>query len=155
MQRSAGVLVFRRSDAGPEVLLGHMGGPFWARKQERAWTIPKGLIEEGEPPEAAARREFLEEAGLALDALLTPLAPVRASGKQLLIWLAEADLDLAGFVSNTFELEWPPRSGRTITVPELDRIAYLGVDEARRLIVAGQSPVLEEALALLSQPPSF
>jgi len=154
MQRSAGVLVFRRSDAGPEVLLGHMGGPFWARKHERAWTIPKGLIEEGESPEAAARREFLEETGLALDALFTPLAPVRASGKQVLIWLAEADLDLAGFVSNTFELEWPPRSGRTITVPELDRIAYLGVDEARRLIVAGQLPVLEGALALAAPPSS-
>jgi predicted NUDIX family NTP pyrophosphohydrolase len=153
MRRSAGILVFRRAAEGPEVLLGHMGGPFWAGKDAQAWTIPKGLVEADEPPEAAARREFLEETGLILDAPLTPLPPMRASGKQLLIWLAEADLDLAAFASNTFEMAWPPRSGRTTTAPELDRIAYFGVDESRRLIVAGQRPVLDEAM-LLTQSPS-
>jgi predicted NUDIX family NTP pyrophosphohydrolase len=154
MQRSAGVLVFRRAAAGAQVLLGHMGGPFWARRHERAWTIPKGLIEAGESPEAAARREFLEETGLVLDAPLTPLTPIRASGKILLIWLAEADLDLANFSSNSFEMEWPPRSGRTISAPELDRIAYFGADEALGLMVVGQVPVLEAALSLLCPGPS-
>ena len=150
MLRSAGVLVFRHAATGAEFLLGHMGGPFWATRQERAWTIPKGLIEAGEASDAAARREFLEETGLVLDAPLTPLRPVRASGKTLLIWLTEADLDLAGFASNTFDMEWPPRSGRSIAAPELDRVAYFGADDTRRMIVAGQSPVLEEALTRLS-----
>lgn len=150
VRRSAGILVFRRAAAGPEVLLGHMGGPLWARKDARAWTLPKGLLDADEAPEAAARREFWEETGLALTAALTPLPPVRASGKILLIWLAEADLDLAGFVSNPFEMEWPPRSGRTITAPELDRVAYWGPDDARRLIVAGQLPVLDAALAVVA-----
>ncbi len=147
MPRSAGILVYRRAADGPQFLLGHMGGPFWARRRARAWTVPKGLLEAGEPPEAAARREFGEETGLVVDAPLTPLAPVRASGKTLLIWLAEADLDLSRFVSNPFEMEWPPRSGRTVAAPELDRIGYFGADDARRLIVAGQLPVLEAAVA--------
>lgn len=149
MQRSAGVLVHRRGPGGVEFLLGHHGGPFWARKDDAAWTVPKGLVEPEEAPDVAARREFLEETGLILDAPLTPLEPIRASGKLLLIWLAEADLDLAGFTSDTFEMEWPPRSGHTISAPELDRLAYHGVEEARQLIVKGQRPVLEMALARL------
>lgn len=150
---SAGVLVARRGTAGAEVLLGHMGGPFWANKTEGAWTIPKGLAAEGEAAETTARREFLEETGLVLDADLRPLEPVRASGKLLVIWLAEADLDLEGFASNTFEVEWPPRSGRIMTAPELDRIAYLPAEDALRLIAKGQRPILEAALRMVSSGP--
>lgn len=150
---SAGVLVMRRGPAGPEFLLGHMGGPFWAKKDEGAWTIPKGLLSEGEDAEAAARREFLEETGLKLEAPLQPLEPVRASGKLLKIWLAEADLDLKPFTSNEFQLEWPPRSGRTVTAPEFDRIAYHPAEDALRLIVRGQRPLLEAVLRGASGPP--
>jgi predicted NUDIX family NTP pyrophosphohydrolase len=144
--RSAGVLVFRRREGGVDLLLGHMGGPFWAKREEGGWTIPKGLIDAGEAAEDAARREFREETGLEAPAALVPLTPLRASGKILAIWLAEGDLDLSGFASNAFEIQWPPRSGRTITAPELDRIAYLPAEEALGLVVEGQRRVLEEAL---------
>lgn len=143
------MLVWRRAAEGPQFLLGHHGGPFWAGRNEGAWTIPKGLIEADEADEVAARREFLEETGLAVEATLARLTPVRASGKVLLIWLAEADPDLAAFSSNVFEVEWPPRSGRTRSYPELDRIAWWSAADALRLIGKGQRPILQEAIGRL------
>jgi len=145
------VLAWRPGLAGPEFLLAHPGGPFWARRDAGAWSIPKGLIEPDEDPLAAARREFREEIGLEVDGAFERLADRRLkSGKTVLCWLVEADLDLARFRSNTFELEWPPRSGRRITAPECDRAAYFPLAEALAKILAYQSGFLEEAAGRLS-----
>ena len=124
-QKSAGLLVFRRRDGGAQFLLAHPGGPYWARKDDGAWTIPKGLIEDGEDPRAAALREFEEEVGQRVDGPLFELTPLRQKGGKLVqAWLAEADVDPANLASNTFEIEWPPRSGRMASFPEIDRIAW-------------------------------
>ncbi|MBI5160816.1 MAG: NUDIX domain-containing protein [Micrococcales bacterium] len=143
MVRSAGILLSRRG--GAEVLLGHMGGPFWARREERAWSIPKGEIDRAESDLEAAVREFGEELGIPVpDAPYRPLGEFRQrSGKVVVVFHAEADLDVSKAVSTRFELEWPPRSGRLQSVPELDRIRWVPVAEARRLLVAGQVPVLD------------
>lgn len=138
--RSAGLLVYRRTESGVEVLLGHMGGPFWARRDEGAWTVPKGEHPPDEPAEAAARREFEEELGQPPPAgELLPLGEVRqAGGKVVTVWAVEGDLDPATVVPGTFELEWPPKSGRIQTFPELDRVAWWGLDEARTRLVKAQ-----------------
>ncbi|HZZ89770.1 MAG TPA: NUDIX domain-containing protein [Caulobacteraceae bacterium] len=150
--RSAGLLAWRRGPDGPQFLLAHPGGPFWARKDAGAWTIPKGLIEAGEDALAAARREFVEEIGLEVDGDFTQLAPLKQKGgKTVLAWLVEADLDLARFRSNTFELEWPPRSGRRIEVPECDRAEYFAPPAAMAKILQGQLGFLEEAMALTAR----
>ncbi|MGY1771051.1 NUDIX domain-containing protein [Blastococcus sp. SYSU D00813] len=147
-RRSAGVLLHRRGPAGLEVLLGHMGGPFWARKDAGAWSIPKGEHAEGEDAEAAARREFAEELGSPVPAAdLLPLGEVRASGKVLAVWTAEGDLDAATCRSNTFPLEWPPRSGRVQEFPEIDRAGWFGLAEAREKLVKGQVPFLDRLAA--------
>lgn len=146
---SAGLVVFRRR-SGIEVLLGHPGGPFWAKDDEGVWSIPKGIVE-SEDPLACARREFREETGLAPpegEFLLLTLAR-RKDGKVVHAWAVEADLDLAGFRSNTFDLEWPPRSGRRQSFPEIDRIAYFDLDTARRKIRPYQRPLIEELARLL------
>jgi predicted NUDIX family NTP pyrophosphohydrolase len=146
------VLLYRRSDNGVEVLIGHMGGPFWARKDEAAWSIPKGEYGAGEDPFAVALREFEEELGTPVPAgEFLPLGEVRQSGgKRLTAWAAEGDLDAAAAVSNTFSLEWPPRSGRVQEFPEIDRAAWLTVEEARGKLVAGQVPLLDRLLDLLA-----
>jgi predicted NUDIX family NTP pyrophosphohydrolase len=145
-------LVWRRGAAGPEVLLAHPGGPFWAKRDAGAWTIPKGLIGEGEDPLAAAHREFREEIGIEVAAAdYLRLADGRLkSGKTVLAWMAEADLDLAGFRSNTFELEWPRGSGRRITAPECDRAAYFAPAQALVKILDYQRGFIEEAAVRLS-----
>src|SRR5690606_38386107 len=122
-QRSAGILLFREDGRGLELFLVHMGGPFWRAKDSGAWTIPKGLVEPGEDPEAAARREFEEETGLALpEGPLLPLPPLRLSGGKLLEALAlRGEVDATSLASNLFTLEWPPRSGRMASFPEADR----------------------------------
>jgi predicted NUDIX family NTP pyrophosphohydrolase len=142
--RSSGVLLYRRTAGGEvEVLLGHMGGPFWASKDDGAWSIPKGEHDADEDAEAAARREFAEELGTPVPATdLVPLGEVRAR-KLLTVWAAEGDLDADAVVSNTFELEWPPRSGRLQEFPEVDRAAWFDVPTARARIVAGQRPFLD------------
>jgi len=145
-KRSAGILLFRR---GPhrsiEVLLVHPGGPFWARKDEGAWTVPKGEHEEDEDPFEAARREFEEETSHRPEGTFHPLAPVtQKSGKVVRAWAVEGDFDPARLRSNTFEVEWPPRSGRKREFPEVDRAAWLGLDEAARKIRPEQAPFLEE-----------
>ena len=148
---SAGLLVWRPSAEGPQFLLGHMGGPFWAKKDAGAWTVPKGLIDPGEDPLAAARREFEEETGLTVEGPFEPLTPiVQKAGKHVRCWLAQGDPPLAAFVSNTFGLEWPPRSGKRIEVPELDRLAWFAGEDAARRLVAGQAAFVREAQRLLN-----
>ena len=149
-RRSAGVLLYRREPDGTvAVLLGHMGGPFWARKDDGAWSIPKGEYADGEDPCAAARREFAEELGSPVPAAeLVPLGDLRAGGKVLTVWAAEGDLDATAIRSNTFPLEWPPRSGRVQEFPEVDRAAWFGVEEARTKLVKGQLPYLQRLLDL-------
>jgi len=144
-KESAGLLVFRRTPGGLEVLLAHPGGPFWAKKDEGAWSIPKGELAAGEDHLAAALREFEEETGVIIAGTPLPLQPVRQpSGKIIRAWALEGDLDPATVKSNTFSLEWPPRSGRQQEFPEIDRVAWLPVEEARRKIVPGQVPLLEQ-----------
>jgi len=150
--RSAGLLVWRRGADGPQFLLAHPGGPFWARRDAGAWTIPKGLIEAGEDELGAARREFSEEIGIDVDGAFTPLAPLKQKGgKTVLAWLVEASLDLGRFRSNTFELEWPPRSGRRIQAPECDRAEYFAPADAMSKILPGQLGFIEEAMALTAR----
>ncbi|MDO8380203.1 NUDIX domain-containing protein [Phenylobacterium sp.] len=143
---SAGVLVCRGVGPDLEFLLVHPGGPFWRGKDVAAWSIPKGLAEEGEDLLAAARREFQEELGLAITTPLTPLSPQRQpGGKTVQAWMTQADLDLAAFRSNSFEMEWPRGSGRMRSFPEVDRAAYVPAEEALIKIHRGQLPILVEA----------
>ena len=149
---SAGLLLHRRGpDGGIEVLIGHMGGPFWARRDAGAWSIPKGEHGPDEEPRDVALREFAEELGAPAPVTdLVPLGEVRQSGgKRLTVWAAEGDFDAAGAVSNTFSLEWPPRSGRVQEFPEIDRAAWTTLDEARVKLVQGQVPLLDRLLGLL------
>jgi predicted NUDIX family NTP pyrophosphohydrolase len=151
---SAGILLHRRGASGREVLIGHMGGPFWARKDDAAWSIPKGEYGPGEDAYAVALREFEEEMGTPVPARdLVPLGEVRqSSGKVLTVWAAEGDLDATATVSNTFTIEWPPRSGRMQEFPEIDRAAWVPVDEARTKLVKGQVPLLDRLLDSLAAP---
>jgi predicted NUDIX family NTP pyrophosphohydrolase len=152
---SAGLLLYRYSGAGchqpVEVLLAHMGGPFWARKDNGAWSIPKGECEPAEDLLAAARREFAEELGLPAPEDARDLGTVRtSSGKWVTVWAAEADLDVSAVVSNTFDLEWPTGSGTVCAFPEVDRAGWFSVLVAREKIVKGQQPFLDRLDALLS-----
>jgi len=142
---SAGVLLYRRRAETFEFLLVHPGGPFWQRRDDGAWTIPKGEFAEGELPEAAARREFAEETGTTLDAALEPLTPVRQrSGKIIHPFAGEGDLDAAGVRSNTFAMEWPPRSGTRREFPEVDRAQWFDLATALRKLIEGQRPIVLE-----------
>lgn len=152
---SAGILMFRRTAAGPEVLLVHPGGPFWAKKDLGAWSIPKGECEGAEDPRATAVREFEEELGTALRAPLIPLTPVRQKGgKRVTAWAVEGDLDTAGIQSNGFEMEWPPKSGQFRTFPEIDRAEWFGLDTAARKINPAQAAFLDELAGKLDPPPA-
>ncbi|MEU0117959.1 NUDIX domain-containing protein [Streptomyces bobili] len=144
-RRSAGLLLFRHTADGPQVLLGHMGGPYFAKKDAGAWTVPKGEYEPDEPAWEAARREFREELGVAPpDGEAFALGEVRqTNGKTVTAWAIEADLDPAVVEPGTFVMEWPPRSGRTQEFPELDRVAWYGLDRARELIVKAQAAFLD------------
>jgi predicted NUDIX family NTP pyrophosphohydrolase len=144
-KRSAGILLYRRAGEGLEVLLVHPGGPFWAKKDLGAWSIPKGEHDEGEDALAAALREFAEETGTALPpGALADLGTVKQrAGKVIQAWAAEGDLDAAAVRSNTFSMEWPPRSGRTQEFPEIDRAAWFGLAEARERINPAQAAFLD------------
>jgi predicted NUDIX family NTP pyrophosphohydrolase len=149
--RSAGILLHRTgADGGTEVLLVHPGGPFWARKDAGAWSIPKGEITEGEDPLACARREFAEELGMPVPGgTATPLGEVRQkAGKVVTAWAVEGDLDPASVVSNTFAMEWPRGSGRLRDFPEVDRAEWFGLEEAAVRILDGQRPLLDALAAL-------
>lgn len=136
--------MFRRRGDAVEVLLAHPGGPFWARRDEAAWTLPKGEIGVAEDPLAAARREFEEETGFASAPPYQPLGELRQrSGKRITAWAFEGDADPATLVSNRFDVEWPPRSGRMQSFPEVDRVQWYGLDEARRKLIAGQVPFVD------------
>ena len=142
---SAGLLVFRRMTASIEVLLGHPGGPFWAKKDDGAWTIPKGLVEPDDDLISAARREFTEETSFVADGELFALSPVnQKSGKVVHAFACEKNFKLDTFTSNTFEIEWPPKSGRRRSFPEIDRIAYFSLPVAMKKIIAYQQPFLRE-----------
>jgi predicted NUDIX family NTP pyrophosphohydrolase len=151
-QRSAGVLLYRLAPE-IEVLLVHPGGPYWRRKDRGAWQIPKGAVDEGEEAETAARREVEEEIGLRLAGELVPLGEVRqAGGKLVTAFAAEHDFDPAAIVSNTFELEWPPRSGKTVAFPEIDAARWMTMPEARSMMLASQQPLLDRLLETLRKP---
>jgi predicted NUDIX family NTP pyrophosphohydrolase len=148
-QISAGLLVFRRRDE-LQVLLAHPGGPFWAKKDDGAWTIPKGLAEPGADLLATAQREFAEETNLTAAGKFIPLTAVRQkNGKLVHAWAFEADFDLASFTSNTFEIEWPPKSGQRQRFPEIDRIAYFTLPVAMVKILDYQRPLLRELASRL------
>ena len=151
-RRSAGILLYRLKNGEPEVLLVHPGGPFWAKKDEGAWSIPKGEYEEGEDPQACARREFREETGTELPpGALSDLGSVRQrSGKDVTAWAAEGDLDPDAITSNEFELEWPPRSGRRESFPEVDRAGWFGLDTARAKLNPAQAAFLDRLGTLLA-----
>lgn len=150
-KRSAGILVYRSTDGRIEVLLGHMGGPFWQRRDAGAWTIPKGEYAEDETPEAAARREFTEELGLpAPSGELQTLGEVKQSGgKVVTVWALHGDVDPAAVEPGTFELEWPRGSGQLQQFPELDRVEWFDVDRARGKIVAAQQAFLDRLTELI------
>jgi predicted NUDIX family NTP pyrophosphohydrolase len=154
-RQSAGIVLHRRRGRELEVLLVHPGGPFWARRDEGAWSIPKGEYLPGEEPLVAARREFEEELGTpAPGGEATDLGEVRQkSGKLVRAWALPGDLDPATVVSNTFELEWPPRSGRRIDVPEVDRAEWFGLEAARAKINPAQVALLDRLALLVGNPP--
>jgi predicted NUDIX family NTP pyrophosphohydrolase len=140
---SAGILLFRRRPSRVEVMLVHPGGPFWAKKDEGAWSIPKGIVDEGEDLLAAAKREFLEETGMAIEGEFLDLcAHKQPSAKTIAAWACEGDFDPALLKSNTFSLEWPSRSGRMAEFPEVDRAAWYSIDEALMKINKGQKPII-------------
>jgi len=149
-KQSAGILIYRRAAAGIEVLLVHPGGPFWAKKDDRAWSVPKGECAPGEDALAAARRELAEETGLTPQGEFLRLGSFRqSSAKTVEVWAVEGEADPARLASNTFAMEWPPRSGRIREFPEVDRAAWFTLPEAARKVVRGQAPILEALSARL------
>jgi predicted NUDIX family NTP pyrophosphohydrolase len=153
---SAGILLWRRHEDALQVLLGHPGSPFFAKKDEGHWTVCKGEVDEpGEDLRSVARREFAEETGhpVPADATLIPLGEIRQrSGKTVFAWAVEGDLDPANAVSNTFEMEWPPRSGTLRRFPEIDRVAWFEIPQARVKLKPAQTPFLDRLLGLLANP---
>jgi predicted NUDIX family NTP pyrophosphohydrolase len=140
---SAGILLFRRCPAGVEVLLAHPGGPFWARKDAGAWSIPKGLADEGEDLLVAAKREFLEETGMAIEGECLALGEHKLpGGKTVVAFAHEGDFDTVALKSNTFSIEWPPHSGRVAEFPEVDRAAWYSLDEGMEKATQGQRPII-------------
>jgi predicted NUDIX family NTP pyrophosphohydrolase len=154
---SAGIVLWRHGTTGLEVFIAHMGGPFWQRKDARAWSIPKGEIESGEEPQSAARREFAEEIGVpAPEVELVDLGTFRySSGKLVTAFAADApEFEVDAVLSTTFEMEWPPRSGRMRAFPEIDDARWVTIDDARDKLVAGQVQILDALLASVNGPAS-
>ena len=151
-KQSAGLLLYRLHGTAIEVFLVHPGGPFWAKKDAGAWSIPKGEFEAGEEPLAAARREFTEETGLVVSGPFAALGTVRQSGgKTIHAFVAEAEVDVAQIKSNTFKMEWPPRSGRLAEFPEIDRAAWFPLEVAAEKINAGQAEFLARVRAAVEE----
>jgi predicted NUDIX family NTP pyrophosphohydrolase len=148
-KRSAGILMYKRTDDGPLVLLVHPGGPYWARKDLGAWSVPKGEYDETEDPLCAAIREFAEETGMEPDGDFRPLGELIQPGRKVVAaWAVEGDLDPRALRSNTFEIEWPPRSGRRQSFPEVDRAEWFTVAQARQKILPGQAGFIDRLLDL-------
>jgi predicted NUDIX family NTP pyrophosphohydrolase len=148
-RESAGLVVYRMRDNGLEFLLAHPGGPFWKNKDAGAWTIPKGEIQEGEEPLLAARREFKEELSIEAAGEFVQLAPIKQkAGKIVRAWALQADFDLNSVKSNTFSVEWPPRSGRTVEFPEVDKVAYFDFETAKTKINPAQIALLEQVRSI-------
>ena len=162
VQASAGILLFRRHGETLEVLLAHPGGPYWSRQDYGSWSVPKGVAEPAEEPEAVAAREFAEETGFALASVASnperphlDLGAVQLkSGKVVRAWAVEGDLDPALATSNEFEIEWPPRSGRMLRIPEVDRVAWFEPDEARRRAHPAQAAFVDRLVSALADPTS-
>ena len=149
---SAGLALFRRAAGGIEMLLVHPGGPAWKNRDEGAWSFPKGEFTEGEDPLTVARRELAEETGCSAGGSFIPLGTVRqAGGKVVHLWAVEGDCDASAIRSNTFLMEWPPKSGRRQAFPEVDRAGWFGADVARRKLLAGQRPFVDRLLEI-AQP---
>ena len=137
--------MYRLSDDGPEVFLVHPGGPFWAKKDEGAWSVPKGLFEDDENPLEAARREFREETGFDITGDFTELTPLKQpSGKVVYVWAVEGNIDAAAIKSNMFSMEWPPKSGKQQEFPEVDRGGWFTMAQAREKLLPGQRGFLDE-----------
>lgn len=150
MKKSAGLLMYRHAAGELRVLLAHPGGPFWRAKDDGAWTLPKGEYEPPEEPLDAAIREFAEETGAPASPPYLPLGEVvQKSGKRIQAWAFAGEFDPAQLRCNMFEMEWPPRSGRLQSYPEIDRVAWFALDEARRKIIAAQLPLLDRLEAAL------
>lgn len=148
---SAGLLLYQRSDRGIEVFLVHPGGPFWTKKDLGAWSIPKGEFEAGEDPLAVAKREFQEETGHRAEGNFTPLTPRKQPGGKIVhAWAVEGECDASTITSNTFSLEWPPRSGQQREFPEVDRAGWFIMELAKQKILKGQVPILEELEATVT-----
>ena len=148
---SAGIVLYRRQPNGIEIFLVHPGGPFWAKKDDAGWSIPKGVAEPGEDLEAAARREFAEEVGALPPGTLRPLGQFRQSGRKTIVAYAlEGDFDPAALRSNVIEIDWPPRSGRKLSVPEVDRAAWVDLPAARNKLHLGQRPLVDALIELLA-----
>lgn len=147
---SSGLLMYRRGPTGVEVLLVHPGGPYWANKDANGWSIPKGELDDDESPELAARREFAEELGVEPQGPLIPLGSIRQkNGKTVHAWAVEGDFECATLRSNTFRMEWPPKSGRMQEFPEVDRAAWFAPDVARGKMHVGQAELVDRLLASL------
>lgn len=148
--QSAGLLLFRNAGGDVQILLGHPGGPFWINRDSGAWTIPKGLIAPGESPLEAARREFAEETGHHPNGKSLPLGDAKQpGGKVVHIWAVQGDWDAKRLRSNTFQMEWPPKSGRQQTFPELDRASWFPISEARQKILKGQAIFIDRLLEVI------
>ena len=152
MRKSAGILLYRSRQEQAEYFLVHPGGPFWKNKDIGAWSVPKGEFEDGEDPLKAAQREFEEETGIAIKGTFTALTPVKQkSGKMIYTWACEGDIDHSIIRSNTFPIEWPPRSGKYIDIPEVDKGGWFTYEEAREKLIPGQVPILDELRIMLSK----
>jgi predicted NUDIX family NTP pyrophosphohydrolase len=150
-KKSAGIILYRFRNNLAEVLLVHPGGPFWAKKDEGAWSIPKGEFEDDEDPLDAAKREIEEETGVKVSGKFIELTPVRQkSGKLVYAWAMEKEVDPELITSNSFEMEWPPKSGKRTSFPEIDKAAWFTMDEAKMKIIEGQTPLLSELLTKLN-----
>ena len=153
MKKSAGVLVYRKINGKPEVLLVHPGGPFYKNKDAGTWTIPKGEFDDDEDAFDAARREFLEETGFEIKGNYIKLSPVKQKGgKWVHAWAVECDLEADKICSNTFTMEWPPKSGKKQDFPEIDKAGWFTIEQAREKILNGQIPILEELVATVPAP---
>lgn len=149
-KKSAGILPFRVRRNTPEVLLAHPGGPFWKNKDLGAWSIVKGEYNTDEEPLSAAKREWEEETGIKLSGKFVALKPIKQkSGKEIIAWAVEADIDPLQIKSNTFDIEWPPRSGKKQSFPEIDRAGWFGIKEAKEKINPAQAALIEELMEIL------